>query len=552
MKKIRFLFILYLAFFALIVTKLFYLQILASPPAVDNDYLRTRKIYPERGKIYDRNGLPLAVNKSTYLTFLEPKQIEDPSYFAEKLHSFIDMDAASIEAKIDKTKEWVSLKNGIEEDTKKKIISSGLKGVGFEEEYKRFYPEASLAAHLLGFVGKTAEGDDIGYFGIEGYYNKDLEGLAGFLKSERDFLGRPILVGTQEKVEPQNGRSIHLTIDKSVQEIAKTKLRDGIERYDAKEGCVIVADPMTMEILAFSCLPDFDLDEYYSFTESYFKNPGITDTYEPGSTFKPLVVAAAIEEKKIKPDEIYNEEGPVEESGYTIRTWNNQYEGKISITRILEKSSNVGMVYIGDKLGSEKLYTYINDYGFGKATEIDLQGENAGYLKPKNSWYPIDYATATFGQGLAVTPIQMIRAFAAVINGGNLMRPYVVKKLVSDERENIIEPHVDKKILSEKTSEVVKKMLVSTVENGEIGWAKPKGYTIGGKTGTAQVAIAGHYDPTKTVASFIGFAPANKPRFITLVMLKEPKTSQWGSETAAPLFFEIAKELLVYYNIAPQ
>ena len=257
-------------------------------------------------------------------------------------------------------------------------------------------------------------------------------------------------------------------------------MKAGLETYQAKEGCVIIANPSTLEILAFSCLPDFDLDNYYQFSESYFRNPGITDLYEPGSTFKPLVVAAALEDKKIKPDEIYNEAGPVEVGGYTIRTWDNEYEGKISITRILEKSSNVGMVYIGDKLGSKRLYDYITKFGFGNLTGIDLQGENPGYLRPKNNWYPIDYATATFGQGIAVTPIQMVKAFASIINGGKVMRPYVVKKLVSDERQNTIDPVVEHTIVSQTTSEIIKKMLVSTVENGEVKWAKPKGYSIGG------------------------------------------------------------------------
>lgn len=552
MKKMRLLFLFYFVLFALIISKLFYLQVLSTRPDVDNEYLKTKKIYPERGKIYDRNGLPLVVNKKTYRVFVEPQNITEKTATAEKLHSLIGMDVASIEAKIDITKQWVSLKNGIDEDTKLRIEKTKLTGIGFEEEYRRFYPEASLAAHLLGFVGKTAEGEDKGYFGLEGYYDKDLQGLAGFLKSERDFLGRPILVGTQERVEAQNGRSLYLTIDKSVQEITKSKVEAAIETYQAKEACAIVADPNTMEILAFSCSPDFDLDTYYNFSESFFKNSGITDLYEPGSTFKPLIVAAALEEKKIKPDGRYDEKGPVDIGEYTIRTWNNSYEGDISMTRILEKSSNVGMVYIGDKLGSQNVYSYISKYGFGKTTDIDLQGENAGFLKAKKDWYPIDYATATFGQGIAVTPIQMIRAFASIINGGKLLKPYVVKKLVSDERENVIEPQIVTKTISPQTSEIIKKMLVATVENGEVNWAKPKGYSIGGKTGTAQVAIAGHYDATKTVASFIGFAPADKPKFIALVILKEPKTSQWGSETAAPVFFEIAKDLLVYYNIAPQ
>ena len=222
------------------------------------------------------------------------------------------------------------------------------------------------------------------------------------------------------------------------------------------------------------------------------------------------------------------------------------------MTRILEKSSNVGMVYIGEKLGKDKIYQYLEKYGFGELTGVDLQGENSAYFKPKSSWYPIDFSTVTFGQGIALTPIQMIRAFASLINGGYLMKPYVVEKIVSSSKETKIKPRVEKRIISGFTSEVIKKMLVSTIENAEAVWDRPKDYKIGGKTGTAQIAIQGHYDPSLTNASFIGFAPADKPKFIALVILKEPKTSPWGSETAAPIFFEIAKDLIVYYGITPE
>jgi len=211
------------------------------------------------------------------------------------------------------------------------------------------------------------------------------------------------------------------------------------------------------------------------------------------------------------------------------------------------------MVYVGEKLGKDALYSYLKKYGFGQLTGIDLQGEIAGYLKPKNEWYPIDFATVTFGQGIAVTPIQMIRAFASIINGGNLLKPYVVTKIISsDGKEKLIKPKKEGKVINAVTSEIIKKMLVEVVEGGEVKWARPKGYILGGKTGTAQIPIEGHYDPHKTIASFIGFGPAKDPTFLVLVILRQPKTSPWGSETAAPLFFEIAKELLIYYNIAPE
>lgn len=515
------------------------------------DYLQSQKIYPERGKIYDVNNHLLVTNQTKYLVYAEPKKIEKKNYIVRDLEKVLEIGEATIEAKLDLSKDWVRVKSGVSKDKKDEISKLHINGIGFQEEQYRAYPEASLSAHLLGFVGKNKSGEDIGYFGIEGYYEKELTGLAGMMKSERDLLGRPIFIGTQEKVDPQNGGDLILTIDSAVQTLVKKKLLKGLETYEAKEGCVIVADPNTMKIMSMVCLPDFDPDQYYLFSEDLFKNAAISNLYEPGSTFKPLVVAVAIEEKAIKPDDFMQEDGPITIGEYTIRTWNDKYEGKISMTRVLEKSSNVGMVYIGSKLGNDKLYQYLKKYRFGKETGIDLQGETSGYLKDQKDWYPIDYSTVSFGQGIAVTPIQMIRAFTALINGGNLLKPYVVDKVVTNNNERKQEATVVSKVISDRTSQIIKKMLVSTVENGELKWLKPIGYKIGGKTGTAQIPIKGHYDESKTIASFIGFAPADKPKFIALVIVREPKASQWGSETAAPIFFDIAKELLLYYNIAP-
>ncbi len=550
MIKLKLIFLVFLCLFAAVIVKLFYLQVI-NPQSQDN-IVATQSITPVRGRIFDRNGLPLAVNQTTYLLYAEPKQIQDEDSVIKTISSVLQINEASVAARFDKTKDWVALARSVTNDQKNSLQTQRLTGIGFQEEWQRYYPEASLAAHLLGFVGKNRDGSDVGYFGIEGYYDKDLTGLSGLLQSERDFLGRPILIGIQQKVDAENGRDLYLTVDKSIQDIAKSKLKEGLDTYKAQSGCAIVANPQTMDILAFSCLPDFDNQQYYQATDALFKNPGITDVYEPGSTFKPFVMAASINENKVKPDDMYDENGPVTVTSYTIRTWNDQYEGKISMTRILEKSSNVGMVYVGQQLGQDKLYGYLQRYGFGQPTGIDLQGENPSYLRSRNKWYPIDYATATFGQGIAVTPIQMVTAFSSLVNGGTLYKPHVVSKIASGSSENVINKAPVRTTVSLHTSEIIKKMLVAAVENGEVRWAKPEGYSFGGKTGTAQIPIAGHYDPSKTVASFIGFAPADKPRFIALVVLNQPQTSIWGSETAAPVFFEIAKELLVYYNIAPQ
>ncbi len=550
--KTKLLFLFFILLYAAIIGKLFYIQLVSKKFQGSNLYLKTSKITPDRGNIYDVNGNPLVLNQNSYLLYLEPKKITDKFDLINKLSQNLNIPEASLAAEINDNLVYQAIKGGIDEGTKNTIANLNLPGVGFTYETKRFYPEASLSAHLLGFVGKDSQGADVGYFGIEGYYDKDLAGLPGFLETERDLLGRPIFIGTQNLVSAENGSDLYLTIDKSVQEIAKSNLETGMEKYQASSGCVIVADPNTMAIKALSCLPDFDPDKYYMFTEKYFENQAVSEVFEPGSIFKPLIMAAAINEKRISPTDTMDESGPVKIGQYTIQTWDNTYEGVISMTRILEKSSNVGMVWVGDKLGPDLMYKYLKKYGFGQTTGIDLQGEVPSYLKPQSDLYPIDYATMTFGQGIAVTPIQIIRAFASVINGGRLMRPYVVEKIKYGQEIKTIKPEVQGYTVSPLTSEIMRKMLIDTVDHGEVKWSRPAGYKIGGKTGTAQVPIKGVYDPSKTIASFIGFAPADNPKFIVMVMYRDPKASIWGSETAAPVFFDIARQLFIYYNIPPQ
>ncbi len=548
MNKIRLLFLLFCGGLTAIIIKLCFVQVVY-PSYFSADYITTSKITPERGKILDRNYEPMAINQTKYLLYVEPQKMKSKEQVVENIDKVLELGEATIESRIDPSKVWVSVKGNISKENKEKLEALKVPGIGFQEETHRFYPEASLSAHLLGFLGKNKDGDQVGYFGIEGYYDRDLAGLPGVLKSERDLFNRPIFVGTQEKVDANDGRDFVMTVDKSVQHIIKEQLKAGMERFKAKSACVIAANPKTMEIIGLSCLPDYDPGEYYEFSEKDFINSTISSGYEPGSTFKPLVMAAAIEEGVIKPDDIYDEAGAVTLSGYRIQNWNDQYEGKITATRILEKSSNVGMVHVGELLGKEKLHDYILKYGFGDYTNIDLQGETTGSVKPLDAWYPIDAATMAFGQGILVTPMQLIRGFAAVINGGKLMRPYVVKEVIENGYHKERQPQVQRRVLSEKTSAIMRKMLVSTVAHAEAKWDIPEGFTFGGKTGTAQIALEGKYDASKTIASFIGFAPAEDPQFLVLVIIREPESSSWGSETAAPLFFDIAKELLIYYNI---
>lgn len=552
MNKLTIVFICFITFFTLIIWKLFNIQVLNSEKISPNDYLQMKKIAAIRGDIFDRNHEPLAMNITNYKLFVEPKKVKDPEKLILSIDNVLHIGTATLEALIKSDKDWMRIQDGLSKDLKDKITALKLEGIGFEDTPNRYYPEGSIAAHLIGFVGKNYTGEDVGNGGIENYYQKDLAGMPGIFKTERDTTGNVMFSGIQVKIDPENGRSLVLTIDKTVQMTAKETLKKGIEKYEADSGCILVANPMTMEILAMTCLPDYDPMNYGEFNDSFFNNPAITSAYEPGSIFKPLVMAAALQEKVVKPNDEMNEDGPVTIGEYTIRNWDNKYAGNISMSKILEKSSNIGMTYIGGKLGKEKLTSYLDKYGFGKPTNIDLTGEGAGVVKDKNSWYPIDLATVTFGQGILVTPIQMITAFSALINGGELLEPHVVKQFENNGKIVKVEKKKVAQVIDKKTSDIIKQMMENVIENGEVKWDKPQGYRIGGKTGTAQIVVSGKYDLAKTYASFIGFAPVNDPKFVVLVSLQAPKTSTWGSETAAPLFFEVAKELLFYYNISPK
>ena len=547
--KVRLIFFFFTVFLIIVLIKAFIFQVLTEN--FFSSSLVVKKELPKRGVIYDRNGEILAKSQTVFRLYIDKKIFKRNEENIKAIAKELGVEEASIEAKLDLDRVWVSIVKNLSVQKKQALENLSIKGLVFEQELKRVYPEASLSAHLLGFVGKNKEGESVGYFGIEGYYDKALQGLAGIVKSQRGGGGLPVLFGIQQIIEPGKGVELYLTIEKGLQKIVKRRLKEGMEAYGAKIGCITVVNPSTLEILSLVCLPDYDPNEYYKYPEEYFVNYFVSNSYEPGSIFKPLIVGAALEEGVIEKDTKVDESGPVTIGDAQINTWDNKYEGEITITRVLERSSNVGMVRIGEKLGKKNIWKYLKLYGFFEKTGIDLEGEGKSIIKPKGKWYPVDYATVTFGQGIAVTPIQMLRAFSAVVNGGELLKPYVVYK-VDDGREKLVERKVQRRVLSEKTSKTLRLMLVKAVENGLVKWKRPEGYSIGGKTGTAQIPIKGRYDPEKTLASFMGFFPAEKPKILIMVMLKEPEASPWGSETAAPIFFKLVKDLIVYYNILPE
>ena len=585
MWRLKFLLTLFMIFWFLISARLFYWQIIsASQLAVkaQSQYLRRFEIPAKRGEILTSDGFPIVTNQEAYILYAKPKELkEDPKSVAIKLSKILVPEGTegkpiSDEERIQNEKKrqddlikfekdledqlsqkdvfWVLLSRKLTKEKMNEIKRLNISGLDFQDDQMRLYPEGSMSAHLLGFVGSDDTGRDKGYFGIEGYYDHQLEGKPGLLKQESDPNGRPMLTSSYLPINPEDGYSVTLTVDRSVQLVVEDELKKAIEKYQAKGGLVVIMNPKTGAIIASAAEPAYDPAAWQNFDSSTFKNPIISDTYEPGSTFKVVVMSAALDEGSIKPDTVCDKcTGPREISGFTIRTWNDKYYPDSKPSDIIQHSDNVGMVFVSEKLGEDAFYKYLKKYGIGEMTDIDLQGETSPDLRKLSDWKPIDLATASFGQGIAVTPIQITRAVSVIANGGNLMKPYLVQKIrAKGGKEIYTTPQVEKsEVISKKTAAIVTQMMVNAVDNGEAKAFKPKGFTFAGKTGTAQIPVAGHYDPQKTLASFVGFGPVEDPKFVMLVRIDEPKTSQFGSETAAPTFFSIAQELYNYWGVSP-
>ena len=548
MINLRLGFIFFLIGFLFIFSKLIYLQFFSDFSKEASFYLKTEKITPIRGQIFDIKGNPLAINQKIYDVYLEPDIIKKDQNYLSKYSSLLGLDIATLEAKLNSDKKWIRSGIKFSQDQYNHLHSQ--KGLQFQSLNQRYYPESSLSAHLIGFVGQNEDGLSTGYFGVEGYFQQDLKGLPGIIKSEEGKLGLPIFSGIRQFISGENGRDLYLTIDNNIQYFAKKRLSEGMMKWGAKSGCIIAVDPNSLSLLALSCLPNFDPNSSKNISQEIFINPAISQVFEPGSIFKPLIMGAGLEEKVITAESIYDETGPIQIGEYSIATWDDNYAGKVSMTKILEKSSNVGMVHEGRLLGNDKLYGYLQKFGLGSKTNIELQGETSGSLKDKSDFHEIDFATATFGQGIAVSPMQMITAFASLINGGNIMTPFVISKIVDQSgNEKYYSPKIVRKIFSEKTSSSIRTMLKSTILHSEAKYDLPKNIEIGGKTGTAQIAVEGKYDAEKTIASFMGFFPVEKPKILILVSFKEPTSSIYGSETAAVTFFELAHDLIGYMGI---
>ena len=387
---------------------------------------------------------------------------------------------------------------------------------------------------------------------MEGYYDVAMTGKRGYLSREEDASGIPIPLSVVKELKAVSGISLLTNIDKGVQLILDRKLSEGIEKYQATRGMGVIMNPRTGSIIAMSAFPSYDPERYWEYGDSLFNNPIISSSFEPGSIFKIIVMASALDAKVVEPDtkcDICDRAVKVDK--YIIETWNKAYHPDSSMTDVIVNSDNVGMVFVSQRLGADRMYDYLTSFGIGEETGIDLQGESSPSIRSKGSWSVVDLSTASFGQGVALTPIQMIRAASVIANGGLLVTPRVVQKITADNLDEEIQNVSGKRVISQKAASEVTAMMVEAAKMGESKWTYLKGFGVAGKTGTAQIPIQGHYDEEKTIASFVGFAPYNNPKFIMLVTLQEAQSSPWASETAAPLWYSIAKDLFLYYSIQP-
>ena len=562
--RVKILTALFLLTFAALVVRLFFWQVIKGKvlsAQARGQYEVGVTLSAPRGNILASDGTWLAARESGWLVFASmPNLKESHTSVAEKL-SHLLVEEEEVSGEVDRIKGllpkegavWIPLKHKVKEEAKKNIEALGIDGIGFELEEMRSYPEASAAAQLLGFVGKNLEGADTGYFGLEGYYDLALSGKPGYQAGEEDARGVPILLVDNKEVSAIGGVDLVTHIDKGLQILSEKKLKEGIEKYGAKAGSVIISNPKTGAILVSVSYPSYEPGKYYDYGNEFFKDPVIANSFEPGSVFKVLVMAAALDAGAVEPDTVCDIcSGPLKVDKYTIETWNKEYRADSTMVDVIVHSDNVGMSFVGQKLGADALYDYLDAFGIGKVTGIDLQGEGAPKLRDRGTWNVVDLAVASFGQGIAVTPIQMVKAVGAIANGGVMYTPQVVDKLEGVGWEEDVKPEEGTRVISKKAADEITSMMVLAASSGEAKWTHLRGFKVAGKTGTAQIPISGHYDQESTIASFVGFAPANDPKFLMLVTLREPVSSPWASETAAPLWYQIAKDLFIYFGIQPE
>ncbi len=508
-------------------------------------------IHLPRGVIYDRNMNEMAVSVDMRSVYVNPRKIKDPAKVSVALASLLKpanrTDIRKLAKRIErsiksrKRKSFIWVERKVSEATYRKIRKANLTGVGFVKEAKRFYPKRDIAAKIIGFCGI----DNQGLYGLEYYYDKEIGPKTSRFNVVKDALGRPIsmpdAVAIFEKSAPYD---LALTIDERIQYITEKALERQVKRFHAKGGVAVVMNPVTGDILAIAEQPKYNPNNYAKYTAEWWKSKAVSNAIEPGSTFKLFVAASALEANLASPDETIDcENGRYKIAGRYFKEAQNHKYNLLTVSEIIEKSSNIGTIKIAERLGAERLISGLKLFGFGSKTGIDLPGESAGLLRGTSDWSSWSLPSISFGQEVAITPVQLVTALSAFANGGYIIRPRIVKAYYRNGKlEKTLPSKIIRRAISKKTALAITEMMVGVVKHGTGKRAAVPGFTVAGKTGTAQKADpgGGGYSKDKFIASFAGFFPAEKPRLAIVVIVDEPEKTIWGGSVAAPAFSEIA------------
>jgi cell division protein FtsI (penicillin-binding protein 3) len=533
---------------AAIATRLYSLHVMHSADyrqRAERQQQRILDVSARRGIIYDRNGNELAVSIKVDSVFAVPEEIPNPAAAAKKLSALTGIPKDELLQKLDSGKSFAWIKRKLTAQEATAIQNARLPGIYFQKEDRRYYPRRELAAHVLGYVNI----DDEGMGGLEYRYNESVKGDSGRIVMMTDARGRRFQTVQQA---PAAGADLITTIDENIQYIIEKELQAGVARTRARGMSVVAMDPRSGEILGMANYPTFNPNEYARYSPTNWINRALSHVYEPGSTFKIATAAAALEEKLTTPEEVIDcQMGSIVLYGHRIGDAH-QY-GLLTVREIMQNSSNVGMIKLGLRIGDERFATYIDRLGFGRPTNIDLPGEQRGLTKPASRWSKISIGAIAMGQEIGVTPLQILSMVSAVANGGILYRPYVVRK-IQDSQQRVIsetESH-GVRVISEATARQLQDMLEVVVTDGTAKNSKLDGYRAAGKTGTAQkIDEHGRYGAHKYVASFVGYAPASNPSLALIVVIDEPAGAYYGAQVAAPVFKNIAEQVLRYKSVAP-
>jgi len=521
------------------------------------------QLFPERGEIFfgEENGdeyYVVATNREYNFIYADPRHINDTEEFLNQLQAvleFSDEEREAMLARISNPEDpFEPIAHQVTDELAAQVKALELEGIGFSKESFRYYPEEGLGGHVLGFVGSNEEGSMGGRYGVEGCFDEEVAGEEGFIHSERNESGVWITVADRSFKPAVDGADIYLTLDRNIQYQACKQIKDAVLKHGADGGSIIVMRP-TGKILGMCSYPDFNPNEYSEVPDiSVFNNPAIFNQYESGSVFKAFTMAAALDQEKVTPQSTYEDTGEVVIGEHTIRNSDDKAHGTQTMTQVLEESLNTGAIFAMRQAGQEAFRDYVEGFGFGQITGIGLDTEMPGNISSLWNRGEIYAATAAFGQGISVTPLQLVTAFGVIANQGTLVKPYIIDKIVyPDGREQITQEKQVGQTISQRAAALLSGMLVTVVESGHGTRAAVDGYYVAGKTGTAQVPRTDGpgYDPNVTIGSFAGFAPAQNPAFVMLVKIDHPRDVQWAESSAAPLFGQMANYLLNYLQVPP-